>query len=100
MPHAPQRLPRAQSPGRDDCRGACGYNGIKELLAPAKTPQTAIAKLNEQLQKTLGTPEHGRMFPDRGLDVVASSPDEFAAHVKKESERWAGVVRERGMRAE
>jgi tripartite-type tricarboxylate transporter receptor subunit TctC len=39
-------------------------------------------------------------FHDRGLDVIASSPEEFAAHVPSEHKKWGRVIKERGMKAE
>ncbi len=82
--------------------GMPGYEFVTWFgpLAPAKTPPRMITLLNENLKKTMATPEVQKMFGDRGLDIVTSTPDEFAAHVKKESERWGSVVKERGMRAE
>ena len=82
--------------------GLPGYEFVTWFgpLAPAKTSPRVITLLNENLKKTLTTPEVQKMFGDRGLNIVTSTPDEFAAHVKKESERWGSVVKERGMRAE
>jgi tripartite-type tricarboxylate transporter receptor subunit TctC len=82
--------------------GIAGYEFVTwfALLAPAKTPRTVIMQLNEQLKKTLATPDQARLFSDRGLDIVASSPEAASDHLKKEVERWARVVKERGMRAE
>ncbi len=82
--------------------GLPGYEFVTWFgpLAHAKTPPRVITLLNDNLRKTLTTPEVAKLFSERGLDIVTSTPEEFAAHVKKESERWGGVVRERGMRAE
>lgn len=70
------------------------------LAAPAKTPRTAVTLLNEQMKKALATPELAKLFADRGLDIVASTPEAASDHLKKEVERWARVVKERGMKAE
>ncbi len=70
------------------------------LAAPAKTPRAAMTQLNEQLRKALATPEVARLFTDRGLDIVAGTSEAASDHLKKEAERWARVVKERGMRAE
>jgi tripartite-type tricarboxylate transporter receptor subunit TctC len=45
-------------------------------------------------------PEQKQRYGERGLDVIASTPEEFSAHLKKESEKWGRVIKERGMRAE
>ena len=70
------------------------------LAAPAKTPRAVVTQLNEQMKKTLAMPEQGRLFADRGLDIVASTSEAASDHLKKEFERWSHVVKERGMRAE
>ena len=82
--------------------GLAGYEFVTwfGLTAPAKTPTRAITALNEPLKKSLALPEQQKVFASRGLEILTSTPDEFAAHLKKESERWGSVVRERGMRAE
>lgn len=82
--------------------GLPGYEFVTwfALLAPAKTPRAAVVLLNENMRKTLATAEQKKLFADRGLDIVASSPEAASEHLKKEVERWARVVKERGMRAE
>jgi tripartite-type tricarboxylate transporter receptor subunit TctC len=44
--------------------------------------------------------ENARRFHEGGLEIVASTPDEFAAHLKKEAGKWGKVFRERGMKPE
>jgi tripartite-type tricarboxylate transporter receptor subunit TctC len=70
------------------------------LWAPKNTPRTIVALLNDRLKKTMATPEMQKRFHDRGLDVIASTPDEFAAHVQSEHRKWGRVIKERGMKAE
>ena len=70
------------------------------LLAPRGTPATVIALLNDRLRKTMAAPDQVRRFEERGLDVIASSPEEFAAHLQNEHKKWGRVIRERGMKAD
>ncbi len=70
------------------------------LLAPKATPPAVIATLSEKLRATLHTPEQAKKWADRGLDVIASTPDELAAHLKSETQKWGRVIKERGMKAE
>ena len=70
------------------------------LLAPRNTPRSVIDSLNARIKKSLSAPEHIKRFNDIGLDIIASTPDEFAVHLKKETEKWGKVIRERGMKAE
>jgi tripartite-type tricarboxylate transporter receptor subunit TctC len=70
------------------------------LLAPKNTPRAIVMALSERIRKSLANPDHIKRFNDSGLDIIASTPDEFAAHLKKEVERWGKVIKERGMRAD
>ena len=82
--------------------GIAGYEFVTwfALLAPAKTPRAVVMHLNEQVKKTLASQDQIKLFADRGLDIVGSTPDATSEHLRKEVERWARVVKERGMRAE
>jgi tripartite-type tricarboxylate transporter receptor subunit TctC len=70
------------------------------MWLPKNTPRTIVALLNDRLKKTLAAPDQQKRFRDRGLDVIASSPEEFAAHVQSEYKKWGRVIKERGMKAE
>jgi tripartite-type tricarboxylate transporter receptor subunit TctC len=70
------------------------------ILAPRNTPRAVIDSLNARIKKSLAMPEHAKRLNDMGLDIIASTPEEFAAHLKKEIEQWGKVFKERGMKAE
>jgi tripartite-type tricarboxylate transporter receptor subunit TctC len=70
------------------------------MLAPKGTPRAVIALLNERLKKAMAAPDQMKRFEDRGLDVIASSPEEFSTHLQSEFNKWGRVIKERGMRAE
>jgi tripartite-type tricarboxylate transporter receptor subunit TctC len=64
------------------------------VLAPAGTPQAAIATFNDYVVKATRTPEVRKRFSDEGVEIIASSPAEFGAHIKRELARWAKVVKD------
>jgi len=70
------------------------------LLGPKGLSATVLETLSEKVRATLRTPEETQRFSDRGLDVIAGTPDELAAHLKSETGKWGRVMKERGMRAE
>jgi tripartite-type tricarboxylate transporter receptor subunit TctC len=70
------------------------------VLAPKGTPAAIAALLNARLKDTLAAPEQTRFFEQMGFEVVASSPEDFAAHLKRESEKWGKVIKERHIRVE
>ena len=79
---------------------AVGEAGMPDLVvtswqaaaAPAKTPREVVARLNEAMVKALRAPDVSARMNQIGFDVVASSPEEFAAFMKGEVERWTRVV--------
>jgi tripartite-type tricarboxylate transporter receptor subunit TctC len=70
------------------------------LIAPKGTPGAVVTLLSETLKKILLAPGAPKQYQDRGLDVVASSPDEAATLLRNEMNKWGKVIRERGMRAD
>ena len=66
------------------------------LLAPPGTPADIVAKLREAVTKALSTPEARKLVNSAGVDVALSTPEEFAALMKSELQRWGKVVRETG----
>jgi len=63
------------------------------LFAPARTPQRIVARLNEAVVKIVRSPEIQAQFTALGADAVGNSPEEFAAFVRRDMERYARVVR-------
>jgi tripartite-type tricarboxylate transporter receptor subunit TctC len=85
-----------------DEAGVKGYEFVTwhGLWAPKGTPVPIVTLLNERLKKALSGPEQVKMFADRGLDIVMSSPEDFTAHVAAEYVKWGKVFKERGMKVE
>ena len=63
------------------------------LLVPAGTPRAIIDKLNATTLALLGSPEVKQRYRAQGMDVTPSSPSEFAAKIKTETDKWVRVVR-------
>jgi tripartite-type tricarboxylate transporter receptor subunit TctC len=82
--------------------GLPGYEFVTwhGLLAPKGTPRAIVDLLNDRVKKTIAMPEQVKRFRQIGQDVIASTPEEFAAHLKNESAKWGRVIKEQGMRAE
>jgi tripartite-type tricarboxylate transporter receptor subunit TctC len=70
------------------------------VLAPAGTPQALIAKLNGDLIKVLAVPEVRDDLKKHGMDVTGSTPQAFAAHLKREKALWGEVIRTAGIKPE
>ncbi len=66
------------------------------LLAPAKTPKPIVAKLNAEMRRILALPLGERVA---AIDVAPSSPEELAAFIKSEIERWSPMIKKLGLKA-
>ena len=70
------------------------------VLAPAGTPPEIVARLNQEIVKILRSPEVKQNLSSEGADPVGSTPAEFAALLRAETERWGKVVKAAGVKAQ
>jgi tripartite-type tricarboxylate transporter receptor subunit TctC len=66
------------------------------IVAPAAVPRAIVEKLNRQIVASLRTPELARRLNARGLEVVGSTPEQFAAYMREEIGKWTQVVKATG----
>jgi tripartite-type tricarboxylate transporter receptor subunit TctC len=81
-----------------------GYPGFEAvpwfgLMAPAGTPTAIVERLHRDTVRVLALPDIRKKFDELGLDIVGSSPVEFAALIKAEIPQWAKVIKEAGIKA-
>ncbi len=76
---------------------AVAWTGI---LAPAGTPADVVARLNRELTAALNDPTVLTRLNTMGGIPTASSPAEFAAKLKSETEKWTALVKERHLSSE
>lgn len=70
------------------------------LLTTGGTPPDVVAKLNAETVRVLNLPEVGERFRTLGVEVIASSLEQFAQHLKSEIAKWGKVVREARIRVD
>ena len=63
------------------------------LVAPAGTPAEIVARLHAEVTQALRTQDMQDKLAGDGAEPVGTTPAEFAAHIKSELEKWAGVAR-------
>ncbi|MCU0951571.1 MAG: tripartite tricarboxylate transporter substrate binding protein [Burkholderiaceae bacterium] len=70
------------------------------LLAPAGTPREIVAKVQADVARILATPEMRERFAGAGAQPVGDTPAQFAAFIKREIDKWSGVVAFSGARVD
>lgn len=66
------------------------------LMAPAKTPQAVVDKLNAEIAKIIARPDVKEAWAKQGAVPMIMSPAEFDAFLRKDVDKWADVVKKTG----
>ncbi len=74
---------------------ALAWNGI---LVAAGTPRPIVQRLNSEINTILKDPTVKSALNAQGFELVGGSPEDFAALIKSESDKWAPVIRKTGAR--
>jgi tripartite-type tricarboxylate transporter receptor subunit TctC len=67
------------------------------LCAPAAVPKPILSKLNADLHQALNAPDVQQRLLEQGVDPAPSTPEQFAAFIRSETEKWAKVVKDAGV---
>lgn len=70
------------------------------MVAPHGTPRAIIERLHREIVKVVQRPDVASRLEQDGTDPVASSPQEFAAFLRAERDRWTRVVKSANIRVE
>jgi tripartite-type tricarboxylate transporter receptor subunit TctC len=91
----PTRLAPGVPPVADTLPGfeLLGWYGV---LVPKRTPEAIVAKVHAELVKALGDSHIQEQLVKMGAEAGVSSPAEFSAFLKKETQRWDKLLREGG----
>jgi len=73
------------------------WNG---MFAPARMPKAVLARINAEVARGLNAPDVKKVFDRDGADVVGSKPEEFAAILKSEIDKWARVAKAANIKVE
>jgi tripartite-type tricarboxylate transporter receptor subunit TctC len=63
------------------------------LMAPAGTPPDILKRLSAAVQETYKRPQVQAAFADRGVEAVASTPEQLNALIRRDTELWGQVVK-------
>ncbi|MCX7961411.1 MAG: tripartite tricarboxylate transporter substrate binding protein [Burkholderiales bacterium] len=93
LPEVPPLAEAADLPGFD-VAAWIGY------AAPAGTPREILARLSAEIRKAMQAPDLRERYLALGLEPAATEPDEMAAVLRREQERYARIIREANIRIE
>lgn len=65
--------------------------------APAKTPREIIERLNSEILRALKSSDMQARFKDYGADAIGNTPEQAAAYVQSEINKWGKVIKAAGL---
>jgi tripartite-type tricarboxylate transporter receptor subunit TctC len=83
--------------------GLAGFELVawQGVVAPAGLPRSIVDRLAAQIEKLVGDPVTGEKLTALALEPLpGSTPESFAAYIKTEVDRWAGIVKNSGAELE
>ena len=94
-PLAPE-IPTVAESGFKDYAIATWYG----FLGPAGLPPELIARLQRDVSRIVNQPDNRERLVNMGVDIIANSPDEFAAYLRAEIARYTKIIKDAGIKAE
>ena len=92
-------LPNLPTIAEQGLPGFVSYNW-NGMLAPAGTPRAIINRIHEVIAKQLAAPEGRDLFVGQGHEPGGDGPEEYAAFLRTEIEKWSKVAKAAGITAQ
>ena len=70
------------------------------IVAPAGTPRPIIVRLKAEFNRALQKPEVRERFAQQGLEVGGGSPEEMAARIRRDDDRYVKIVKATGLKSD
>ena len=82
--------------------GLPGFESVLHygLLGPAGLPRPIIDKLNAAMRKVAATDEVKKRINNEGGDPLTSTPEEYAADIVAEYEKWGALIKKLNLKVE
>jgi tripartite-type tricarboxylate transporter receptor subunit TctC len=93
LPDVPPLAEAADIPGYD-CVAWVGY------AAPAGTPRDILAKLAAEIQKAVQATDLRERYLTLGMETAWNTPEEMAAYLRREQDRYAAIIKNAGIKVE
>lgn len=80
--------------------GLAGFEvlGWFALLAPAKTPPEVVRRLNSDINASIVKPSVVARFAELGAEPLGGSPEQTAAFIRGEQDKWGKIIRDAGIK--
>ena len=82
--------------------GYKGFDGVQwyGIVGPAKMPEAVVKKLNDEINKAIGSPELQKRLSGEALEVMPMTPAEFGKFMQADIAKWAKLAKERNITLE
>jgi tripartite-type tricarboxylate transporter receptor subunit TctC len=82
--------------------GIKGYNVTTwyVVFAPAKLPRDLVTRLYGDIDKVLKRADTQEKFKEVGVDIIGTNPEQAAAFVKTEFDKWAKAIQASGAKVD
>jgi tripartite-type tricarboxylate transporter receptor subunit TctC len=99
---SPHRLPTLPDVPTVAEQGLTGYDstGWFGVVAPAGTPAAIVERLNAEITAALNDDEIKARMRNLGVEPAPSTPAEFEAYIKSETQKWGKVIKAAGIKIE
>ena len=89
-------LPTIAEQGLPNLTGGAWFG----VLGPAAMPEAIVNVLHREIVDALAAPEMRAEFTKNGVEMIGSTPREFADFIRRETEKWGKIARDNNIRAE
>ncbi len=79
-----------------------GYDlaALQGIVVRAGTPRAVVDRIGRDLREVVNLPDVRARLEAEGADVIASTPEQFAATLRREMATWSRIVKDSGAKAE
>jgi len=70
------------------------------ILVPAGVPRDIVDRLHREIARAIANPKLAQLFVNLGTQPVSNTPEEFAAFIKAETDKWGKVIRSANITAD
>lgn len=79
--------------------GYKGFDGVQwyGIVGPAGLPPAVTRKLNDEINKAIGTPELQKRLSGEALDVMPMTPEQFGRFMQADIAKWAKLAKDRNI---